>query len=182
MTTSIPSAARHAGHTSNAIFVVTQKDSRCRKTLANKAFRSPAGCSRYGAHSGSTKDRERLAAEMAPIQAKLRELLQNAARKSKRTRLHRRFANNLLKIWPALWTFLSTENVQPTNNAAERSLRGPVIHRKLTHGTRTEDRERFIERALSASVTCRLQHRSLFDYMTKLLHAHARNDPLPTLT
>jgi transposase len=51
---------------------------------------------------------------------------------------------------------VSVEGVEPTNNAAERALRGPVIHRKLSHGTQSEDGERFIERALSASVTCRL--------------------------
>ncbi len=68
--------------------------------------------------------------------------------------------------------------VEPTNNAAERSLRGPVIHRKLSHGTRTQEGERFVERALSASVTCRLQGRSLFAY---LLTAHPRGDPLPNL-
>ena len=101
------------------------------------------------------QDRARLAAQMAPIQTEFRRLLKKAARKSKRTRLHRRFANNLLKIWPALWTFVTVDGVEPTNNAAERSLRGPVIHRKLSHGTRSDDGERFIERALSASVTCR---------------------------
>lgn len=45
----------------------------------------------------------------------------------------------------------------------------PVIHRKLSHGTRSEDGERFAERALSASVTCRLQGRSLFAYLAELL-------------
>jgi transposase len=127
------------------------------------------------------QDRARLTCEMAPVQTELRVLLEQAARKSKRTRLHRRFANNLLKIWPALWTFVTVEGVEPTNNAAERSLRGPVIHRKLSHGSQSEDGERFIERALSASVTCRLQGRSLFAYLSDLLTAHARGDPLPTL-
>ena len=127
------------------------------------------------------RDRDRLAAEMAPIQTELRELLQHAARKSARTKYHRRFANNLLKLWPALWTFVTTDGVEPTNNAAERALRGPVISRRLSHGTRTTDGERFIERALSASVTCRLQTRSLFAYLADLLSAHARGDPLPTL-
>jgi len=126
-------------------------------------------------------DRDRLQAEIAPIQTELRELLEHAARKSKRTRYHRRFANNLLKIWPALWTFVTVEGVEPTNNAAERALRGPVISRKLSHGTRTDAGERFIERALSASVTCRLQGRSLFAYLRELLSAHARGHPLPTL-
>ncbi len=42
-------------------------------------------------------------------------------------------------------------------------------------------RERRIERLLSASTTCRLQRRSLFDYLTDLLAAHARDDPVPLL-
>lgn len=128
------------------------------------------------------QDRARLAAEMKPIQAELHALLDHAARKSQRTRLHARFARNLLKLWPALWTFVTTDGVEPTNNAAERSLRGPVISRRLSQGTRTQDGERFVERALSASVTCRLQHRSLHAYMRELLTAHSRGDPLPTLT
>lgn len=121
-------------------------------------------------------ERLRLQREIEPIQIELRELCERAGRKSKRTRLHRRFANNLLKIWPALWSFTRIEGVEPTNNAAERSLRGPVIARKLSHGTRTEDGEPLIERALSASVNCRLQGRSLFAYLTELLTASARGD------
>ncbi len=130
---------------------------------------------------GEHRDRARLACEMEPIQAELLELLEHAARKSKRTRLHRRFAANLLKIWPALFTFVTVEGVEPTNNAAERSLRGPVIYRKLSHGTRSDDGERFIERILSASVTCRLQRRSLFAYLVELFTAQARGDPRPAL-
>jgi transposase len=128
------------------------------------------------------QDRARLADEIASVQTELRALVQEAARKTPKNKYHRGFANNLLKIWPALWTFVTHEGVEPTNNAAERSLRGPVIHRKLSHGTRTDDGERFIERALSASVTCRLQKRSLFAYLTNLLTAHAHGYPLPTLT
>ena len=61
------------------------------------------------------QDRARLISEMNPIQDELRELLEHAGRKSKRTRLHRRFANNLIKIWPALWTFVTIDGVEPTN-------------------------------------------------------------------
>jgi len=128
------------------------------------------------------QDRGRLQHDMAPIKAELRTLLEQAGRKTPKNKYHRGFANNLLKIWPALWTFVTVQNVEPTNNAAERSLRGPVIHRKLSQGTRTQHGEHLTERALSASVTCRLQKRSLFAYLTQLLTAHARGDPLPTLT
>jgi transposase len=127
-------------------------------------------------------DRRRLARELKPIQQELRQLLEHAGNGSKRHRLHARFAKNLLKIWPALWTFLTVEGVTPTNNAAERALRGPVIHRKLSHGNQSEEGERFTERSLSASVTCRLQHRSLHHYLTQLFTTHQHGGALPTLT
>jgi transposase len=123
--------------------------------------------------------RDRLTAELALIQTELQTLLKHAGRKSKRTRLHRKFANNLLKIWPALWTFASIDSIEPTNNPAERALRSPVIHRKLSHGTRTDNGERFAERALSAAATCHQQGRSPFEFLTELITAHSRGDPCP---
>jgi transposase len=125
--------------------------------------------------------RQRLQAEIAPIQTELRALLEDASPKSKRTRWHRQFANNLLKVWPALWTFTTVDGVEPTNNPAERALRGPVIHRKLSLGTQSHAGERFAERALSAATTCRMQRRSLFTYLAELLAGHTRGDPFPAL-
>jgi transposase len=126
-------------------------------------------------------DRARLHAQTAPLQAKLRQLLEHAVRKSPRTKYHRTFANNLLKRWPALWTFTHTDGVEPTNNHADRGLRGAVIYRKLSLGSQSDQGERTIERLLSASVTCRLRKRSLFDYLTQAITAHARGDPAPGL-
>jgi transposase len=130
----------------------------------------------------SDNDRGRLHAQIAPLQAKLRALLEHAARKSPRTKYHRDFAKNLLKRWPALWTFSHTDGVEPTNNHAERGLRGAVIYRKLSLGSQSERGERTIERLLSTSVTCRLRQLSLFAYLTQALAAHARGDPVPALT
>ena len=98
-----------------------------------------------------------------------------------RTRYHRQFARNLLKRWTALWTFTHTDNVEPTNNHAERGLRGAVIYRKLSLGTQSERGERSVERLLSASITCRLRKQSLFAYLTDVLTASIRGDPIPAL-
>jgi transposase len=127
-------------------------------------------------------DRARLRAQITPLQAKLRTLLEHAARKSPRTKYHRDFARNLLKRWPALWTFSHTDGVEPTNNHAERGLRGAVIYRKLSLGSQSERGERTIERLLSASVTCRLRQQSFFAYLSQALTAHARGDPVPALS
>src|SRR5665647_3446303 len=95
---------------------------------------------------------------------------------------HRTSARNLLKRWPALWSFASVPGVEPTNNHAERGLRGAVIYRKLSLGSQSERGEHTIERLLSASVTCRLQRRSLFAYLADVLTAEARGDPIPLLS
>jgi transposase len=135
----------------------------------------------WRAYQHEHHDRDRLQAEIAPIQAELRALLEAASPKKARNRWHRRFANNLLKVWPALWTFAVIDGVEPTNNPAERALRAPVIHRKVSLGTQSEEGERFAERALSAAATLRLQHRSLFTYLSDLIAAHNRGDPFPAL-
>jgi Transposase IS66 family len=124
-------------------------------------------------------DRARLQAQIAPLQDKLRAILEHASRKSPRTKYHRQFARNLLNRWPALWTFTHTPGVEPTNNHAERGLRGAVIYRKLSLGSQSDQGERTIERLLSASLTCRLQRRSLFAYLTDVLTARIRGDPSP---
>jgi transposase len=126
--------------------------------------------------------RTALQARIVPLQAKLRTQLEHASRKSTKTKYHRQFARNLLKRWPALWTFSHTDNVEPTNNHAERGLRGAVIYRKLALGTQSERGERSLERLLSASITCRLRKQSLFAYLTEVITAHARGDPIPALS
>jgi Transposase IS66 family len=126
-------------------------------------------------------DRTRLQAQIAPLHDKLRTLLEQAARKSSRTKYHRLFAKSLLKRWPALWTFAHHDGVEPTNNHAERGLRGAVIYRKLSLGSQSERGERTIERLLSTSVTCRLQKRSLFAYLADVFSANVRGDPIPAL-
>ena len=126
-------------------------------------------------------DRASLLDQIEPTRQELRTLLEQAARKSTKTKYHRLFATNLLKHWPALWTFAGADGVEPTNNHAERGLRGAVIYRKLSLGSQSEQGERTIERLLSASLTCRLQGRSLFAYLTDVLSANIRGDPVPAL-
>jgi transposase len=71
--------------------------------LAHQVFAS------WRAFQHEHHDRARLQAEIAPIQTQLRQLLENASPKKARNRWHRQFANNLLKVWPALWTFTTLD-------------------------------------------------------------------------
>jgi transposase len=125
-------------------------------------------------------DRRRLRQEVAPLKRELKALLERGS-KGRPNKLTWGISKNLLKVFPALWTFTEIEGVEPTNNVAERALRGPVIHRKLSLGSQSVRGERTIERLLSASVTCRLQGRSLFAYLADILSASARGQPVALL-
>jgi transposase len=128
-----------------------------------------------------THDRRQLQLEIRRLRRELKPILHQYRGKAPRYKRSRGPARNLLKAWPALWTFADRPGVTPTNNHAERGLRGAVIYRKLSLGSQSPAGERRIERLLSASISCRLQHRSLFAYLAELLDANARGDPPPAL-
>src|SRR5215207_10115757 len=128
-----------------------------------------------------THDRRDLKLAIRALRRELKPILRTYAGKAPRYRYTRGMARNLLKVWPALWTFADHNGVQPTNNHAERALRGSVIYRKLSLGTQSTDGERRIERLLSVHTTCRLQRRPLHDYLVDALRAASRGDPVPLL-
>jgi transposase len=128
-----------------------------------------------------TGDRGELNAEILTVRRQLKPVLRKYSGKAPRYKRTRGLARNLLKVWPALWTFTKIDGVTPTNNHAERGLRGAVIHRKLSLGSQSENGETRIARLLSAHTTCRLQNRSLHDYLTAVFTATARGDPTPLL-
>jgi transposase len=126
-------------------------------------------------------DRRDLRLRIRALRRELKPLLRRYAGKGKRYQYTRGMARNLLKIWPALWTFADHKAIEPTNNHAERGLRGAVIYRKLSLGTQSDGGERRTERLLSTHTTCRLQRRSLHAYLIDALTAAARGDPAPLL-
>jgi transposase len=128
-----------------------------------------------------THERRELKRAIRQLQRTYKPIIRSFATNRARNKRCRGMARNLLKAWPALWTFAAHKGVEPTNNHAERALRSAVIYRKLSLGSQSEGGERRIERLLSAHTTCRLQGRSLFVYLTALFAAHARGDPVPLL-
>lgn len=88
---------------------------------------------------------------------------------------------NLLALEPALWTFASRTDVEPTNNAAERALRHPVIWRRLSYGTHSTSGSQFVERILTTVESCRLQRRDCLDFVRLAVIAHRAGQPAPSL-
>jgi transposase len=124
-------------------------------------------------------DRGGLQAELAPQQAAMRAVLEEAVAGPDGQAAG--VCGTLLQFWPALWTFVTVEGVEPTNNAAERALRPGVLWRKGSFGCHSEDGGRYVERILTLSATCRQQGRPLFDFLVAALDAARQATPPPSL-
>jgi transposase len=130
-------------------------------------------------HQKGEISRAELRRASVPVRMRLRRLLRCAA--ASEDRRARAFGRDLLRLWPALWTFLRTEGVEPTNNRAEQALRSPVIRRKLCFGSQSGAGLRTTERLLSVTHTCRQHGRNLLHYLTEALAAHRQGLPAPAL-
>jgi transposase len=73
-----------------------------------------------------------------------------------------RLVRRLVREMTSLWVFLREHGVDPTNNLAERGLRFGVMWRKTSHGTDSEQGNRWVERTLSLRQTCRQMGQSTF--------------------
>ena len=87
----------------------------------------------------------------------------------------------ILRVEEGLWNFVWFPGVEPTNNAAERALRHAVIWRRISGGTASESRSRFVERMLTVVATCRQQDRNVLEYLTSCFEADRRGQSIPSL-
>lgn len=120
------------------------------------------------------------AEEFEPIMRRVRRALEQGAEQRGCTRTANTCAN-LLKLWPALWGFITHPGVEPTNNAAEQALRGIVLKRKISGPTRSRRGDEFIARGFSVHETCRRQGMDLWAYMQRAVVAWIDKMPHPSL-
>ncbi len=131
---------------------------------------------------------------MRPLMKRMEALLEDGT-----TSDHKKTAGKCRKILTlraALWTFVRIDGVEPTNNAAERSVRPAVLWRKGSFGSASERGSRFpgasapdvgparsagAERILTVAATCRQQGRNVLDYLVVACEAHTRGEPAPSL-
>ncbi len=81
----------------------------------------------------------------------------------------------------AYFEFITTPNVEPTNNIAEQAIRFVVIDRRITQGTRGESGRRWCERIWTTLATCDRTGRDVLDFLHQTLLAHWYGLPPPSL-
>jgi hypothetical protein len=92
-----------------------------------------------------------------------------------------RTCRQLLKVEPAMWLFVTTEGVEPTNNAAERAIRPAVIWRRTSFGSQTRAGSTFVQRMLTVVTTLKSQQRNVFEFMTQAVAAARIGEAAPSL-
>lgn len=79
-------------------------------------------------------------------------------------------SKSLKKRWPAIWSFIrNPDQVEPTNNRAERALRQHVIWRKISQGSKSLNGMTFAQRLMTISTSLQQQGRDLMSFLETML-------------
>ena len=109
------------------------------------------------------------------------ELVWAATLEAPETREASNLAERFFQHTQAYFQFITTPEIDPTNNVAEQAIRFVAIHRRLTQGTRSEPGRQWCERLLTVLVTCEQQSRSAFLFLHETVKAFFSGRPTPSL-
>ena len=123
--------------------------------------------------------RDELEVWMRPVQRHVEALLERAVA-ADIPRLSGSCAD-ILAHRQALWTFVTHEGVDPTNNHAELELRGAVLWRKRSFGCQSERGLRFVECVMTVVHTARKQGKDVLDFLVRSITAYATGTTSPAL-
>jgi transposase len=128
-------------------------------TASNRLFHA------WHAFQRGELSRADLALELVPVRMHFGGALSDALRCDDRKA--KALAKDLRRHWPALWTFVHTAGVEPTNNNAERTLRPAVLWRKGSFGTQSDAGNRFVERMLTVIHTAKRRGIPILDWLER---------------
>jgi hypothetical protein len=116
-----------------------------------------------------------LESQMAKIRKRVKSLLEEGARRGVVK------CAAILKEEEMLWTFTKEEDIEPTNNAAERAIRPAVMWKKRSFGVESERGSRYVESMLSIWMTCRCNKVNPVKFMKELVRSSRSNTSAPSV-
>lgn len=115
-------------------------------------------------------------------EAALNDVPSKLDKKGKETkRAAQNMAKRFRKHGEAYFEFITTPDIDPTNNVAEQAIRFVVIDRHITQGTRSQKGRKSNERLWTVIATCALQGRSAFNFILESVRAFFQGNPSPSL-
>lgn len=128
---------------------------------------------------GGGCSRAQLGQRMWPLVKNALQVLDSGRRT--RDRKLMRFCARLAERFVHLWTFVTTDGIEPTNNQVERVQRRAVLWRRRSFGCHSAAGCRFVERILTIVETVRQQKRSVLAFLYHAIVAHRTGEPTPRL-
>ncbi len=80
-----------------------------------------------------------------------------------------------------MWLFVTTEGVEPTNNASERARRPAVLWRRQSFGSQSQAGSIFVACMLTVVTSLRAQNRNVLAYLTQASQAARQGKTAPSL-
>lgn len=123
--------------------------------------------------------RETLVERMAPVRLQLEALLKRLA--AAEIKGVAGSCADILEHRAALWTFVERSGVEPTNNHAERELRGLVMWRRRSFGSQSDRGTHFAARMMTVAHTARKQGRQILEFLAACCAPKAEGAAAPSL-
>jgi transposase len=121
------------------------------------------------------------AAFRSQLEAARVEVMRRGTQDVPEARASRNLAKRLEKHGESYFRFVTTPNVEPTNDLAEQAIRFVVLDRLVTQGTRSESGNRWCERIWTVIATCAQRGRSVFAYLEAAVAAWFEGTAAPSL-
>lgn len=117
----------------------------------------------------------------ALLQAKKTEIIEAATNNVPETREAQNMKKRFVKHGEYYFTFITTPDIDPTNNVAEHAIRFVTIDRLITQGVRGEWGRIFLERLWSITRTCKKRGLDVLQYLEEAVLAFWNGTTPPPL-
>jgi hypothetical protein len=108
-------------------------------------------------------------------------LLRDATHRVPQTKEAQNMATRFTKHGVQYFQFITTPDIEPTNNLAEQAIRFVVIDRRITQGTRSEAGRHWCERIWTVIATCTQRDIDIFEFLYQSVCAYWKHLPHPSL-
>jgi transposase len=108
-------------------------------------------------------------------------LLRDATQRVPQTNEAQNLAKRFEQHGRQYFQFLTTPDIEPTNNLAEQAIRFVVIDRRITQGTRSASGRHWCERIWTVMATCTQRGIDIFEFLYQSVCAYWEHRPSPSL-
>ena len=116
-----------------------------------------------------------LESQMQAIRTRIKVLLEEGAKRGVPK------CGTILKVESLLWTFTKEKDIEPTNNAAEQSIRPAVLWKKRSFGVESERGGQYVETMLSIWATSRRNGVNPIVFLRELIRSYRSNSYVPSI-